>query len=152
MGLSLGSPTFWIKCLYFTFLTLSIHNGRGDGLRHWEVIGVIQETLNSPKRKRLTPVSWGHEDTERERNIAAGILGPLNYFTKVMNLHIRDTSGRPGPWWESVTTGPLSCLSVPLLGNTQGLSGPLSTPTFRRISLMWVYFEFLRPVSPEGEW
>lgn len=126
MGLSLGSLTYWIKYLYFTFLTLSIYNGVGDSLRHWEVIGVSQETLNSPKRKRLTPVSWGHTDSERERNIATGILGPLNSFTKVMNLHIRNTSGRPGPPWESVTTSLLSCHSAPLLGNTQGLSGPLN--------------------------
>ena len=27
---------------------------------------VRQETLNSPRRKRLTLVSWGHKDSERE--------------------------------------------------------------------------------------
>ena len=44
-------------------------------------MAVSQETLNSPKRKRLTLVSRGHKDLERERGVALGVLGPWRVGT-----------------------------------------------------------------------
>lgn len=147
MGLSLGSPTYRIKYLHFTYLPY----WDGDGLRHWEIVGLSQETLNSPGRKRLPPVSWGHEDSERERGGAAGILGPLNYFTKVMDLHIRGTSGCPSPWWDSVATGLSSCHSMPLLrhpvlsGPSRQQHSPLQTKSNSKCLMLRVHSELLRP-------